>query len=400
MCRQVLQTFAAMSRKSLFYFGAAGLALFEVARVYFIMPMPGSQRMESLDTAYFLHTWRWCFRVIFAAMMAAGFLPAFKTKRWLVLPALVVAGVTVLLFNFKMTAEKMFRQPTGLRLADPAASKVGLDKLVLGVERSGQAKAYPIQYIGYHHQVRDTVGGEPVMVTYCTVCRTGRVFSPTVKGKPEVFRLVGMDHFNAMFEDATTKSWWRQETGEAVAGPLKGTLLPEIHATQTTLREWLSLFPNSLVMQADSAFSAEYTQMDSYDVGLNRGSLTTTDTLSWKPKSWVVGIETAKNASKAFDWNRLKQMRIINETVGEQPIVLTLAGDGKSFFAYDRPSPEMIFSIENDTLHSGGKSWNLLGKAIDPNGQDLKKRMAYQEFWHSWSTFHPLTARYGAPNGR
>ena len=42
------------------------------------------------------------------------------------------------------------------------------------------------------------------MVTYCTVCRTGRVFSPIVEGQPETFRLVGMDHFNAMFEDEGT----------------------------------------------------------------------------------------------------------------------------------------------------------------------------------------------------
>ncbi|MFX5562960.1 DUF3179 domain-containing (seleno)protein, partial [Acinetobacter baumannii] len=64
--------------------------------------------------------------------------------------------------------------------------------------------AYPIQFIGYHHQVVDTVGGEPIIATYCTVCRTGRIFSSTVDGVPEKFRLVGMDHFNAMFEDART----------------------------------------------------------------------------------------------------------------------------------------------------------------------------------------------------
>jgi hypothetical protein len=65
------------------------------------------------------------------------------------------------------------------------------------------------------------------MITYCTVCRTGRVFEPVVNGKFEKFRLVGMDHFNAMFEDVTTKSWWRQVTGEAITGKLKGQQLPK-----------------------------------------------------------------------------------------------------------------------------------------------------------------------------
>ena len=38
----------------LFYLGIVGLLLFEITNVYFIMPMPGSQRMESLDTLWML----------------------------------------------------------------------------------------------------------------------------------------------------------------------------------------------------------------------------------------------------------------------------------------------------------------------------------------------------------
>lgn len=119
----------------------------------------------------------------------------------------------------------MFYQPSHKYFAAGSANTVATDRLVLGVAINGEAKAYPIQFIGYHHQVADTVGNTPVIVTYCTVCRTGRVFSPELNGKKEIFRLVGMDHFNAMFEDATTKSWWQQATGMAIAGPLKGKRL-------------------------------------------------------------------------------------------------------------------------------------------------------------------------------
>lgn len=41
--------------QTLFYLGLIGLALFELAKVYFIMPMPGSQRIKSLDAAYARH---------------------------------------------------------------------------------------------------------------------------------------------------------------------------------------------------------------------------------------------------------------------------------------------------------------------------------------------------------
>ena len=58
--------------RKLFYIGIAGLILFEISNVYFIMPMPGSQRMNSIDAAYFFHTWRWVFRAVFGIMALLG----------------------------------------------------------------------------------------------------------------------------------------------------------------------------------------------------------------------------------------------------------------------------------------------------------------------------------------
>jgi len=380
--------------KILFYLGTIGIILFEIANVYFIMPMPGSQRIHSIDLAFCLYQLRWVFRGVFSVMIFLGLLPAFRVSPWISGVLLAFAIVVAYLFNFEMAAEKMFYQPRNLRMADAKTNAVKSEKLVMGVELNGQAKAYPIQFMGYHHQVLDTVGGTPVMVTYCTVCRTGRVFSPTVNGKPEQFRLVGMDHFNAMFEDATTHSWWRQATGEAVAGPLKGSALPEIPFTQSTLQEWLDLFPNSLVMQRDPSFQEEYDSMDTYDLGFGRGKLTRSDTASWNEKSWVVGIATDKQNAKAFDWNRLKTERIIQDQVGNQPMVVALALDNASFVAYKRANATDVFTFQNDTLSMGEKRWDLLGRAVNHADGNLTKIPAYQEFWHSWRTFHPYTTRY------
>ena len=380
--------------KKLFYLGALGLLLFEVAKVYFIMPMPGSQKMDSLPVAYFLHQWRWVFRLGLGALLLIGLRPAFRSARWGVVAALVVVGGVAYMFNVQMTADKMFLPPT-LRLADVSTNVVPLDKLVVGfADTTGAATAYPVQYMGYHHQVRDQVGNTAVMVTYCNVCRTGRVFSPLLNGQAEQFRLVGMDHFNAMFEDATTGSWWRQVSGEAVAGPLHGTQLAELSSNQTTLREWLVLHPNSQVMQPDSTFATDYADMDSYDLGLGRGPLTGTDTLSWNDKSWVVGLQTSPHAAKAYDWNRLKRERAINDTIGDQPVVVVLAADGQSFFAFRRPNSAAIFSLQQDTLVGADQAWRLTGQAITAATDDLPKLQAYQEFWHSWRTFHPYTTRY------
>lgn len=379
--------------KKLFAVGVIGLLLLEIANVYFIMPMPGSQRMRSIDMAYTIYGWRWPLRALFGAMMLAGLLPTWNTKnstRWFApLGLILVAGVTYA-FNFRMSADHMFLQPTVLTMATVNENKVAQDRLVVGIELNGDARAYPLQFIGYHHQVRDTVGGQPVLVSYCTVCRTGRIFTPAVDGRPESFRLVGMDHFNAMFEDATTGSWWRQANGEAITGPLKGTMLPELPTRQVTLKQWLALYPNSRIMQADPKFADEYSKDYAYEKGTSRKTLTGTDTASWQDKSWVVGL-TVNNHSKAYDWNRLRREQIVHDDIAGTPIVLVLSPDSASFFAFVRPDAQTHFTLRGDSLVAQNASFALSGRGATGRLEPLN---ASQEFWHSWRTFKPLTERY------
>lgn len=379
--------------RKLFYLGIIGIVLYEIAKVYFIMPMPGSQQMNSIDIAYFLHTWRWAFRIVFWLMIIAGCTTALMGKRkWVTVILLMVAGAVTYGTNYEMAADTMFYQPSQVILYNASQNKVKDDRLVIGVEANGEAKAYPIQYIGYHHQVRDVLGGKPVIVTYCTVCRTGRVFEPIVNGQPDEFRLVGMDHFNAMFEDKSTGSWWRQANGEAIAGPLKGQFLPEMPVTQTTVSQWFKLYPDSKIMQPDPAYQAKYDSMSRYESGKGRSALTKTDTTAWKEKSWVVGVQAGKD-SKAYDWNKLIKQRIINDRIGATPVAVVIAADNKSFFAFQKEIGQE-FSIRNDTLFAQNTAYSLLGKPIKGDGADLKRINAYQEFWHSWRTFHPETLQY------
>ncbi len=380
-----------MLRKG-FFVGVVGLLLLEIANVYFIMPMPGSQRMRSIDYAYLIYGWRWPLRALFGTLLIAGFLPAFRARglmRVLSPVSLLVLTAVTYAFNFRMSADHMFLQPSVLVMAPSAKNTVALDRLVVGIEQRGEARAYPLQYIGYHHQVRDSVGGQPILVSYCTVCRTGRIFTPAVNGVPETFRLVGMDRFNAMFEDATTGSWWRQANGEAITGPRTGTMLPELPTRQVTLRQWLALYPGSLIMQADPAFADKYSKDYEYERGTSRKELTGTDTASWQEKSWVVGL-TVNNASKAYDWNRLRRERVVEDEVGGTPIVLVLSPDSVSFFAFVRPDAATRFTLRGDSLVTATATYALSGRGANGNLTPLN---ASQEFWHSWRTFQPNTTR-------
>lgn len=377
--------------KKLFFFGILGLILFEIANVYFIMPMPGSQRMNSIDLAYFLYRWRWVFRILFGVMIVVGLFKSSWKRKWVPAIALLpVLGITYM-FNFVMSADHMFYQPSHLVMKTSAENKTDTARVVIGVTNNGEAKAYPVQYIGYHHQVMDTVGGKPLIITYCTVCRTGRVYEPLVNGQPETFRLVGMDHFNAMFEDKSTGSWWRQVNGEAITGKLKGTFLPTVLHTQTSLKTWLDLYPGSYIMQPDPDFVFGYDSTFKYESGKSKSKLTGTDSLSWKEKSWVVGVKDGPNA-KAYDWNMLKEKRLIQDKVGQDSMLVLLANDDRSFFVFRKPVGAGV-EFFNDTIKVDGKNFRLDGRGIDTTAQ-LQRVLASQEFWHSWKTFYPNTERY------
>ncbi|HVS94886.1 MAG TPA: DUF3179 domain-containing (seleno)protein [Puia sp.] len=389
----------------LFTLGALVLFATEIIRVYLIMPFPGSQRADTVKLAWSINHYRYLLRALGLILVALPLLRLWRKARTggkIALGTIVLFYCVVFyFFNFRFEADKMFYQPGHKAFAQAADNKIPLNKLVIGVVAGDEARAYPIQLIGYHHQVRDTVGGIPVMITYCTVCRTGRVYSPTVKGHLEDFRLVGMDHFNAMFEDAATGSWWQQATGESVAGPLTGTRLAELTSTQVSLREWLYEHPDSKVLQPDTVFKKDYADLADYDIGTIKGSLEKRDSGSWKMKSWVVGVRSGRY-TKAYDWNVLVTHTMIQDTVGATPVLLLLDPDSVSFHTWNRREQGQILTFEKipgqpllrDT--NTGSQWNTVGLCISGplKDQQLEPVQSYQEFWHSWSHFHPSTTRY------
>ena len=286
---------------------------------------------QSAQGYYFLAYWiskniNWI-RILALVLLIFPLINIFKNGRtWKKVVLSLILGfyaIVFFFFNFRFEADKMFYQPKQKLFVAAANDTTNKNKLVIGVSLNGESKAYPIQLIGYHHQVRDTIGNTPVMITYCTVCRTGRAFSPVVNGKMESFRLVGMDHFNAMFEDATTRSWWQQATGVSIAGPLKGTALKELPSRQLTLAAWLRQYPDSYIMQPDTSFKKDYKDLTNYDNGTIKSGLEKRDSLSWKPKSWIVGV-IHNYSEKAYDWNNLVKKKIIQDSIAGLPIVIVL----------------------------------------------------------------------------
>jgi hypothetical protein len=373
-----------------------GMFICEILRIYFIMPFPGSQADNTLGIAYFMARNIWWLRILFYLIVIwQSYRLIAQKKYWKIVITTVIVGIYALItyyFNVKLNADNMFRQSEQTVFLPSSTNKVNAGKLVIGVAVNGEAKAFPIELIAYHHQVKDVIGGMQVLVTYCSICRSGRVYDPSVDGTELHFKLVGIDHFNAVFEDDKTKSWWRQATGEAIAGPLKGTTLTEVTSNQMPLKRWLELYPESLIMQPDSQFLKQYDGLIGFDEGTIKSELEHRDNAPWQTKSWVVSVEVNQEA-KAFDWTTLTEKRLLSETVGGKSIIVILENDLQTFHAFETTVPANGFEMDVTGLFMVDKAtqskWDLNGNCTEGalKGNKLKSVPAYQEFYHAFEEF-------------
>jgi hypothetical protein len=147
--------------------------------------------------------------------------------------ALVGAAGALTAFAFLFSLERLFPALRAVRVASAEESTLSIDARVLVVEMGGECRAYPLeQMVMPRHIIHDVVGGVPVVVTYCALCRTGLVFHAEHSGKRLFFAVVGVFRRNLLMEDHLTNTLWQQATGEAVFGPLAGETLELLPAVQ------------------------------------------------------------------------------------------------------------------------------------------------------------------------
>ncbi len=389
-------------KPSLFWWGIILLVLPGLVHAYLLMPFPGSQDLNAITVSYYLEKIVLPLRIV-GVLLIVWYLFKYyagNTTR----AKIVKASVLILcLASFYFTdvaykAESMFEEPQTIKFANAMNNKVPENMVVIGVVDDGVAKAYPLVYLGYHHKVQDNVGKLPVLVTYCTMCRTGRVYSPIVNGVRQNFRLVGARHYNAIVEDEGTKTWWYQATGNAAAGKLKGQHLQELPYEQSTLSAWLTKHPGSLILQPDQHYLNDYADLKNYDrlQAVDKDStLKNKDTLM--RKSWMLGV-IVNGQPKAYDWRRLFKKQILNDSVAKTPVLLAIEKDSLTYHAFNSSvnGKELHFKLDatgmlTDQETASVWDWDGLSTSGTLKGSRLNKIQAYQEYYHSWKHFHPAT---------
>lgn len=153
--------------------------------------------------------------------------------------------------------------------------------VVIGVERDGVARAYPLATLWWSEVINDELGG-PIAVTYCPLCRSGLATTRRVQGTTTILEASGLlwqppdrlypsvnetgdgvlgggpedetaaafrdNRHNLVLTDAETGSYWSQLLGRAICGPATGEELSPVAATMATLGEWRASHPETTVV--------------------------------------------------------------------------------------------------------------------------------------------------------
>ncbi|NUP39793.1 MAG: DUF3179 domain-containing protein [Streptomyces sp.] len=157
------------------------------------------------------------------------------------------------------------------------ASKAGFlddDDPVFGLEYRGEVRAYPQLVLVWHEIVNDTVGGQPLAVTYCPLTGTVIGFRAPPGTQQLTFGTTGkLINSNLLMYDRQTGSAWPQLLGQAVSGPLKGTRLDTVPLVWTTWKQWRTTHPDTAVLSTNTGALRSYGSdpYGSYDSYPDRG---------------------------------------------------------------------------------------------------------------------------------
>ncbi len=117
-------------------------------------------------------------------------------------------------------------------------------EFVIGVERNGEAVAYPFGALNKQPVVNDAIGGDPVLVVFNANTGAGVVFRRiTTAGRTLTFSIKE----DLTLVDAQTGSTWAGLTGTAVDGPLAGARLTPVKSTAAFWFGWKDWYPDTRV---------------------------------------------------------------------------------------------------------------------------------------------------------
>ncbi|MFB6362383.1 MAG: DUF3179 domain-containing protein [Halobacteriales archaeon] len=292
------------------------------------------------------------------------------------------------------------------------ADQLQAEDKVIGVTRGDEARAYPLRILNWHEIANDTFDG-PLLVSYCPLCGSALTAVRRVKDQETIFGVSGfLWNSDLVMYDKLTESLWSQIAATAIRGPRTGQQLTLVPSQLTSWATWTEDHPDTKVLlpppksktiQGEVSRNyntnpyAGYEETSRIGIGSNDLPESKQDV---HPKTQVLGI-TASGVAKAYPLPAVQEVGVVNDTVGDLPVVVTVASDEATLVGYVR-------QINGETLHfekvsakhlrADGSSWSITtGRALSGPHEGTKLKLATkkpQMFWFAWLDFHPETEVY------
>lgn len=139
------------------------------APVWIIQPFK-PQTARGVEVSFALRRWSPLLTLVVSAFALMIAVRLWRGSRWWKRALLVIVFiplVAVTWFARQNHFEWMFNPlPNAAYARTSEASFVESSDVVMAVDLNGEAAAYPIRLMAYHHVVEDTVGGTPIVATY------------------------------------------------------------------------------------------------------------------------------------------------------------------------------------------------------------------------------------------
>jgi hypothetical protein len=280
-------------------------------------------------------------------------------------------------------------------------------------------RAYPLQILMWHEIVNDTVGGAPVVVTFCPLCNTAIAFERTVDGQVLDFGTSGRLRFsNLVMYDRQTESWWQQAGGEAIAGEFTGRQLKLLPASIIAWADFKAAYAEGKVLSRETGYRRNYgdNPYAGYD-DVNRPPFLYIgpETPGVLPPMARVLTVDLNGEAVAYPYAVLQEVRVVNDSVGGAPLVVlwapgtasaldagtvALGRDVGAANAFARQLDGQTLTFRSDgeriTDEETGSEWNVLGQAMGGPlaGSQLAPVVSINHFWFSWAAFKPETRIY------
>jgi len=223
------------------------------------------------------------------------------------------------------------------------------------------------------------------------------VYARTVNGRVLTFGVSGKVVRNSLIMyDHETHSLWSHLTGSAIQGPLSGSQLTVLPATETRWGAWKTAYPATRVLPHD--YPGQRDEYARYYAGGDAGILgRKREDSRLPPKDLVIGVRVM-DLPKAYALDAVVNAKVVNDTFENLPLVLLATSDeSASVFERTLNGQTLTFEAVGSTIrdHETASTWDpVTGKATaGPRaGQRLTPVPATTSFWFGWFDFFPGTA--------